>query len=441
MSRVGEKPGGTRKRKLKARVSKRGTVVSKDAGKDNVTPSKRKVKSKNVGKNTAKRSKVYSATDTINSGVYPAVTIDSDSNKDGESTFNIPKAGLDKIVNLLSPMSNKVEKNFILQVTSEHLIASQEQEGVTAMAYIDVEFETKPKDPITLSFSKEAIKLLRDVTADFAQFVIYDTNLDIYVADTKLEMPTEDTSEIPTIEVDLDEFTDFEYMNADTVNNIFSRVKGVTLASAGAFEPTVTMGSTVSCGSEFYLTEVRDCFEKFEANCSPEFILYILNLAKSAKKKLKFAKTDDHVLVMNDTGMLYITHHISIKFPTDISNEFLPSNELLNQANFDTRVLMTSIQKLKIALLGTNDPDIIIAYNTKRAKADVSVSATSNKKSTDSWSAGDMMKKKVDPFSVKVALLVNTISILDENITMQVYEPFIAVSDDIQTIVVATNSE
>lgn len=440
---IGNSGGSARRRVLKRRVAKKGTVISKveDTTSAVKTPSKVVKKSKNIGKEVKAKRKVYASTDDINGDVYPAVLIDSDANKDGKATFNIDNAGLSKIVSLLSPMSNKVEKTFIMQITDKHLIVSQEQEGVTAMAYIEVEFEEVPDEPITFVFSKEAIRQLKDVTADFAQFKVYDANLDIYIADTKLEMSTEDTSEIATIDINLEEFEDFEYMNADTVNDIFGRAKAISTSSAGTFEPTVSIGENVSCGSEFYLTEIRECFSSFKANCSPEFILYILNLAKNAKKKLKFATTDDHILVMNDRGMLYRSHKVHIKFPTDISKEFLPSNELLSQANFDSRVLMTSIQKLQIALLGSSDPEIKIKFNPKRNKAEVSVSAISNKTSTDSWSAGDMLKNKIEPFSVLVSLLVNTISILDNNITVSVYEPFIAVSDSKQTIIIATSSE
>ena len=439
---LGKETGSGRRRVIKKRVAKKGTIISKEEDVTSAvkTPSKIVKKSKNLGKDVKSKKRVYASTDDLNGELYPLVLIDSDANKDGKAVFNIDNAGLTKIVNLLAPMSNKVEKTFIMQVTDKHLVVSQEQEGITAVGYIDVEFETIPKEPITFVFSKEAIKQLRDVTADFAQFKIYDSNLDIYIADTKLEMATEDTSEIPTIDINLDEYEDIEYMNADTVNNIFGRAKAISTSSAGTFEPTVSIGENISCGSEFYLTEIRDCFKTFNANCSPELILYILNLSKTAKKKLKFATTEDYILVMNDRGMIYRSHKVHIKFPTDISKEFLPSNDLLSQANFDSRVLMTSIQKLKIALLGTVDPEIKILFNPKRGKAEVSVSADSSKTSTDAWSAGDMDKSKIEAFKVLVSLLVNTISILDNNITMAVYDNFISISDDTQIIIIATSS-
>lgn len=430
-------------RKQKRRVLKKGTIKvnTEDETIGKKAPAKNTKKSKNIGKNTKKRKQMKDAMDSLNATTYPPVQLNSDANKYGNTEFKITREGLDKIVNLFAPMSATIEKSFIVHITDEHLIVAQEQEGVTALAYIDVDFTETPEEPITFIFSKEAIKQLRDVVADFAIFKVYDSNVDIHISDTKLEMGTEDTSDISIISIDLTDFKDYEYMNADIVNDIFGRAKMINNTSAGIFEPTVSIGSCLLCGSEYYLTEIKDCFKNFQANCNPEFLSYILNISKHAKKDVKFTTTEDDLLVMNDAGYIYKTSNLHIKFPIDVSNEFLPNNKFLSRANFDVRTLTTSLKKLTIALLGTVSPTIDIQFNPKKSRADVSVKALNNKKSIDYWSAGGMDKTKVDSFKVLVSLVINTIAILDDNITLSIYEGFITVEDETQIIIIAKTSE
>lgn len=435
---MSDKPSRTRV--LKRRVQKRGTVVASrtDVNDSEKLPSKNIKQKKNLtGLNKGVKEKAQRALDRLDNSVYSPVQIDSSSNNRGSASFKISKESLDKIVSLFSPMSNKVEKNLLFSVTSENVIVAQEQEGVTAIGYITVDFDEVPKKDITFVIAKEVVKQLSDVVADFAVFNIDDANLEIMISDTVLELGTEETSDIMPIDLDLEEYEEFEYLNADIINDVFGRAKAIRHGSAGIFEPTVTIGKSIHCGSSVYLTEIKDVFKNFEVNCSPDFIPYILNVAKNSKKDVKFAKTDDYFIVVNDNGMIYKTNSLHIKFPTDISEEFLPSRDTLSNANFDSKVLTTSLSKLTIALLGMKSSEIEIKFSPKKQRADVSVTAINNKKSTDYWNSGVMDKAVIPSFSVSVALLLNTISILDNNITITVYDDFVAVSDEKQIILLS----
>ena len=213
------------------------------------------------------------------------------------------------------------------------------------------------------------------------------------------------------------------------------------MASAGIFEATVSLGESIQLGSSFYLSEVKDVFKKFNADISPDFLSYILNIAKFAKKNVKFLKNDDFIIVANDVGMMYKTALSNIQFPTNISKEFLPESTSLSVANFDSRTLMTSLAKLEIALYGVKSPELYIQYNPRRHQADVYVKSLSNQKSKDSWAAGDMLKNKIGEFSILLDLLKNSISILDNDLSIEVYEDFITLSDNKQIIVLAVTEK
>jgi len=373
--------------------------------------------------------------------VTDTVTLSLDNlDSGGKAGFKLTKDHVNKVYNFIKPYSNVVTSVMVAITDDNDVVFGQNQDGVLGvLIFSGLEFTKMPEKPFSFMITRDLVSNIKSLIKSDIEVVVDGNSLDIILGGTDLAMLTSE-DEHPDIDINLD-LSKVESLPSDILKEAISRVSVIKTSGIGTIFPVISIGEKVLGGSDIFFTEVS-LGTKFDKvfNIPQEFMPFFQTVVKDGYKPI-YLKEEDNSIVVSDGELFYMTRKISETFPAS-SDMIKNGRELRYSATMDKRSLAKVVETLDVVLTGVTNPYVVIETSKKKELVFKAVSL-GGRTSFDSVKVvdvkGDLYKK---PVKVKSYFLHGILKgNMDNVLNVNVYDDFMEISDEVQSVIFALMSE
>lgn len=352
-------------------------------------------------------------------------------NKDfgDKASFSLSKNQLQAIVKAMKPVSKEDKYRFEIGTDGDITVSVDEQGFILCikLGTTDVQAEK----PFVFYMDKTVLNRISSVVADEIKFNMTTEvmNIDVGGTDINMGLSIEDSTPDISYAVTTTETKSSEWL-LDMLNRIaVSKTSNAPLASV------MYLGENIKYGSKKNTSLIKTGLKKIQVGLVPEFVTYLRNISTMGENvEFIYDEVGGNFVVKNDT-VFYKTKIVKNKFPVDIKTELIDKLVAEAVGSFSTRPILNSLDKLSIPLIGAENAEINLSFSEDKQTVEAFVYSIGNQASKDFWTAGTLEGEASGVLDLYH--LMNSLSVMDEDVTISSYKSFILLEDSVQFILLS----